>query len=57
MMQEKINSIVEQVEAADNTSSFKPAQQVQHLKNALTGAISLMSEMASRIEALEANSE
>ncbi len=53
-MKEKIKLVVAQVEAAENTSAFKPAQQVQHLKNALNGAVSLLSEMASKIEALEA---
>lgn len=52
-MQKKINKIIEQVEAAENTSSFKPAAQVAHLKDALNGAVSLMSEMATRIEWLE----
>jgi len=56
-MQEQINTIVEQIEAAENTSSFKPAQQVQHLKNALSGFVSLVSEMATRIELLESHHE
>jgi hypothetical protein len=56
-MQNQIKKIVEQIEAAENTSSFKPAQQVQHLKNALTGFVSLMSEMATRIESLESQHE
>jgi len=56
-MKDKIKIIVEQIGAAENTSSFKPTQQIQHFKNALKGAISLMSEMALRIEVLENSNE
>tara|TARA_R100001377_G_scaffold74789_1_gene51125 strand:+ start:240 stop:410 length:171 start_codon:yes stop_codon:yes gene_type:complete len=56
-MKKKIKLIVEQIEAAENTSAFKPAQQIQHVKFALNGAVNLLSEMAVRIEALEAKSE
>jgi len=57
MMKRKIKLIVEQIEAAENTSAFKPAQQIQHVKFALNGAVNLLSEMVVRIEALEAKSE
>jgi hypothetical protein len=53
-MRDQIKLVVAEVKAAENTSAFKPAQQVHHLKKALNGAVSLLSEMASKIEALEA---
>ncbi|MBU2871978.1 hypothetical protein [Colwellia sp. E2M01] len=54
-MQKQIKDIQLEIEAAENTSDFRPAQKVTHLKNALNKAISLMSEMAERIETLEVN--
>ena len=53
-MKTKIEIIIKDIKAAEQTSSFKPAAQVQHLKNALNGAISLMSEVVDRVELLEA---
>lgn len=56
-MKKKIALIVEQIEAAENTSAFKPAQQIQHVKFALNGAVNLLSEIVGRIEDLEAKHE